>query len=133
MLLLATAVALVVTLAGRLDRVLALGLIGIGFLGLGQVFGTATALAIERVPYAAGTGSAVLGTSQSVLGAVLAPLVGLGGDRTAVPLFVGMAGCSLVAVLALLITRDSAPITDDDQASATRHVDRVALPEPAQR
>lgn len=103
--LVATTAALLVALAGQLNRVLALGLIGIAFLGIGQVFGTATALAIERVPHAAGTGSAVLGTLQSVLGGVASPLVGLGGEDTAVPLFVGMAGCSLIAVLALLLTR----------------------------
>ncbi|WP_338682454.1 multidrug effflux MFS transporter [Streptomyces acidiscabies] len=102
----ASAAALLVTLSGHLDRVLALGLIAVTFLGLGQVFGTATALAIERVPYAAGTGSAVLGTLQGVLGAVAAPLIGLGGDDTAVPLFTGMTGCCLVALLALLLTRD---------------------------
>ncbi|MGJ5894329.1 multidrug effflux MFS transporter [Streptomyces niveiscabiei] len=103
----ASAAALLVTLTGHLDRVLALGLIAVTFLGLGQVFGTATALAIERVPDAAGTGSAVLGTLQGVLGAVAAPLIGLGGDDTAVPLFTGMAGCCLVALLALLLTRDA--------------------------
>ncbi|MFD6620254.1 MFS transporter, partial [Streptomyces albidoflavus] len=117
-LLLATAAALGVTLAGQLSRVSALALIGIGFLGLGQVFGTATALAIERVPHAAGTGSAVLGTLQSVLGAAVAPLVGLGGEDTAVPLFIGMAGCSLVAVLALLLTRESGPADAPDAAPA---------------
>ncbi|MFF0459380.1 multidrug effflux MFS transporter [Streptomyces mexicanus] len=105
----ATTAALLITLAGRLDRVLALGLIGIAFLGLGQVFGTATALAIERVPHAAGTGSALLGTLQSVLGGIASPLIGLGGDDTAVPLFTGMALCSLVAMLALLLTRRAAP------------------------
>jgi DHA1 family bicyclomycin/chloramphenicol resistance-like MFS transporter len=102
--LVATTAALLVTVTGHLDRVLALGLIAIAFLGLGQVFGTATALAIDRVPHAAGTGSAVLGTLQGVLGAVASPLVGLGGDDTAVPLFTGMAGCSLIAVLGLLLT-----------------------------
>ncbi|MEU6389480.1 multidrug effflux MFS transporter [Streptomyces sp. NPDC046939] len=117
-LLLATTAALGITLAGQLNRVSALALIGIGFLGLGQAFGTATALAIERVPYAAGTGSAVLGTLQSVLGAVVAPLVGLGGDDTAVPLFTGMAGCSLVAVLALLLTRESGPAGAPEAAPA---------------
>ncbi|UOB15330.1 MFS transporter [Streptomyces sp. HP-A2021] len=100
---------LLVTLAGQLNRVLALGLIAIAFLGIGQVFGTATALALERVPHAAGTGSAVLGTLQSVLGGVAPPIVGLGGEDTAVPLFVGMAGCSLIAVLALLLTRGGTP------------------------
>ncbi|MGW0615852.1 multidrug effflux MFS transporter [Streptomyces sp. NPDC002788] len=117
-LLVATAAALLVTLAGQLNRVLALSLIGIGFLGLGQVFGTATALAIERVPYAAGTGSAVLGTLQSVLGAVLAPLVGLGGKDTATPLFIGMAGCSLIAVLSLLLTRNCPPVADPSATPA---------------
>ncbi|WP_086794205.1 multidrug effflux MFS transporter [Streptomyces thermovulgaris] len=117
-LLAATTAALLVTLAGRLDRVLALSLIGIGFLGLGQVFGTATALAIERGPHAAGTGSAVLGTLQGVLGAVLAPLVGLGGKDTATPLFIGMAGCSLVAVLSLLLTRNSPPVAEPSGAPA---------------
>jgi hypothetical protein len=81
-----TTIALVLTLTGQLDRVWALGLVGIGFLGLGQVFGTATALAIERVPQAAGTGSALLGTVQSLLGAIVAPLIGIGGSDTAVPL-----------------------------------------------
>ncbi|MGP3974446.1 multidrug effflux MFS transporter [Streptomyces sp. 8N114] len=107
--LIATTAALLVTLAGQLNRVLALGLIGIAFIGIGQVFGTATALAIERVPHAAGTGSAVLGTLQSILGGVAAPLVGLGGEDTAVPLFAGMAACSLIAVLAVLLTRGDTP------------------------
>ncbi|GGR59562.1 MULTISPECIES: MFS transporter [Streptomyces] len=107
--LVATTAALLVTLAGQLNRVLALGLIGIAFLGIGQVRGTATALAIERVPHAAGTGSAVLGTLQSILGGIASPLVGLGGENTAVPLFAGMARCSLIAVLALLLTRGDTP------------------------
>ncbi|GAA2284729.1 multidrug effflux MFS transporter [Streptomyces hawaiiensis] len=103
MMLVATTAVLLVTLAGQLNRFLALGLIGITFLGIGQVFGTATALAIERVPHAAGTGSALLGTLQSLLGGVASPLVGLWGEDTALPLFAGMAGCSLIAVLALLL------------------------------
>ncbi|MEU6662040.1 hypothetical protein [Streptomyces sp. NPDC046821] len=83
----------------------ALGLVAIGFLGLGQVFTTATALALERVPYAAGTGSAVLGTVQSAFGAAVAPLMGITGGHTVVPLFLGMTACALIAVLALLLTR----------------------------
>ncbi|MFF3322491.1 multidrug effflux MFS transporter [Streptomyces sp. NPDC002889] len=104
-LLVSSALALLITLTGQLNRLWALGLVGLGFLGLGQVFATATALAVERVPQAAGTGSAVLGTLQSTLGAVVAPLMGIGGKHTAVPLFLGMTGCSLIAVLALLLTR----------------------------
>ncbi|MFD8597095.1 multidrug effflux MFS transporter [Kitasatospora sp. NPDC059646] len=111
-LLVATCAALVLASAGRLDRVPALSLVVLAFLGLGQVFGTATALAVGRVPYAAGTGSAVLGALQSAFGAAVAPLVGLGGEDTAVPMFVGMAGCSLLAVLSLLLTRGGGPVPE---------------------
>ncbi|WP_332835218.1 MFS transporter [Carbonactinospora thermoautotrophica] len=105
----ATAAMLVITLAGQLGRVSALGLLGVTFIGLGMVFGNATALAIDYVPYAAGTGSAVLGTLQSALGAIVAPLMGLGGEHTAVPLFLGMTACSGIAALALLLTRGAEP------------------------
>jgi DHA1 family bicyclomycin/chloramphenicol resistance-like MFS transporter len=103
LLLVSSALALLVTLAGQINRVWALGLVGIGFLGLGQVFTNATALALERVPYAAGTGSAVLGTLQSALGAAVAPLTGIAGGHTVVPLFRGMTLCALIAVLALVL------------------------------
>ncbi|MEV0254589.1 multidrug effflux MFS transporter [Streptomyces sp. NPDC050732] len=112
LLLVSSALALLVTVAGQLSRVWALGLVAVGFLGLGQVFTTATALALERVPYAAGTGSAVLGTLQGALGAAVAPLMGIAGGHTVVPLFLGMTLCALIAVLALLLTRHhGAPIT----------------------
>ncbi|MYW68811.1 hypothetical protein GTY65_32755 [Streptomyces sp. SID8379] len=61
----ATTAALLITLTHHLNRVLAVTLVGIAFIGLGQVFGTATAIAIERVPHAAGTGSAVPGTFRA--------------------------------------------------------------------
>lgn len=105
-LLLATsALALLVTVIGQLNRSWALTLVAIGFLGLGQVFATAPALALERVPQAAGTGSALLGTLQSALGAAVAPLMGIAGDHTVVPLFFGMTLCALLATLALRLTR----------------------------
>jgi DHA1 family bicyclomycin/chloramphenicol resistance-like MFS transporter len=103
-LLASSATALLTTLTGQLTRVWVLGLVGVGFIGLGQVFATATGLALERVPHAAGTGSALLGTMQNVLGAAVAPLMGIAGEHTAVPLFTGMTVCTLLAVLALLLT-----------------------------
>ncbi|MEU4548419.1 hypothetical protein [Nonomuraea dietziae] len=72
---------------------------------LGLVFAHATALAIGRVPYAAGAGSAVLGTLQHALAALVAPLVGLGGDHDAVAMAVGMALMSGLALAALGLTR----------------------------
>ncbi|MFJ9027260.1 multidrug effflux MFS transporter [Streptomyces sp. NPDC102274] len=66
--------------------------------GLGLVLTNATSLALARVPDAAGTGSALLGTAQSALGAVVATLAGLGGADTAVPLFTAMTVCGAGAV-----------------------------------
>ncbi|MFD4630488.1 multidrug effflux MFS transporter [Streptomyces sp. NPDC058284] len=111
-LLMSSALALLVTATGNLNRVWALGLVGIGFLGLGQVFATAPALALTRVPHAAGTGSAVLGTLQSILGAAVAPLMGVAGGHTVVPLFLGMTGCALMATLALCLTGRDRPPAD---------------------
>ncbi|MFD0972832.1 multidrug effflux MFS transporter [Plantactinospora endophytica] len=102
-----TAGLLGVTLAGQLDRVVALALL-LFFVGLGMIMGNATALAIQRVPKAAGSGSAVLGTLQGVLAAVAAPLMGLGGRDNAVVLFLGMTICVTVACFALLLTRSPA-------------------------
>ena len=43
--------------------------------------GNAAALAMREVRAVAGTGSAVLGFSQFALGALVSPLVGLGGEQ----------------------------------------------------
>ncbi|MGW7075832.1 multidrug effflux MFS transporter [Streptomyces sp. NPDC054866] len=98
-----SAVLLAATTAGLLTTVLCLVLLAVVCGGLGLVVANSAALALARVPYASGVGSALLGTAQSALGAVVAPLVGLGGDSTAVPLFVGMTLCSGAAVLALAV------------------------------
>ncbi|MER6944239.1 MFS transporter [Nonomuraea sp. NPDC000554] len=90
-----------ITVAGALTVAVALSLMAGFSVALGLVFANATALAIARVPYAAGTGSAVLGTLQNGLAALVAPLVGVAGDRTGVPMAVGMAGLSLLALFAL--------------------------------
>lgn len=98
-----TSLLLALTLAGLLGVVVCLALMAVVCGGFGLVVANAAALALARVPFASGVGSALLGTAQSALGAVVAPLVGLGGDSTAVPLFLGMALCSGVAVLALAL------------------------------
>ena len=69
--------------------------------GLGLVFANATTLALAEVRAAAGTGSAVLGASQFALGAVVAPVVGLGGEGTAVPMAVTMLASACIAAVAL--------------------------------
>ncbi|CAM5723936.1 Bcr/CflA family drug resistance efflux transporter OS=Streptomyces alboniger OX=132473 GN=CP975_10125 PE=3 SV=1 [Streptomyces alboniger] len=55
----------------------------------------AQALALMRVEHSAGAASALLGTSSFLVGAVAAPLVGIAGEATAVP----MALVQLAAVL----------------------------------
>ncbi len=72
---------------------------------LGGVFGNATALALEQVRRAAGTGSAVIGVTQYGMGALVTPLVGLGGDRAALPMAMTMTACSLLAAVVLLALR----------------------------
>ncbi|MFE0427460.1 multidrug effflux MFS transporter, partial [Streptomyces sp. NPDC058953] len=67
--------------------------------GLGLVTPNAAALALARVPYAAGTASALLGTAQSAAGALVAPLMGVGGGSALWPLAAGTTLCSAPARL----------------------------------
>ena len=71
---------------------------------IGFVVPNAVALALSRHPEAAGTGSAVLGVIQSGIGAAGAPLVGIAGITTAVPMAGVIAVSGVGAVLALLVT-----------------------------
>ena len=68
----------------------------------GGVMGNSAALAMSQVREVAGTGSAVLGCSQFTLGAVVSPLVGLGGEGSALVPGVVMATAS---VLGWLVSR----------------------------
>ncbi|MGV0595489.1 multidrug effflux MFS transporter [Mycolicibacterium porcinum] len=72
---------------------------------LGLVAANATSLALDQVRHAAGTGSAVLGALQFGLAAVVSPLVGLGGDHTALPMAVAMVVSACIGAAALLLTR----------------------------
>jgi DHA1 family bicyclomycin/chloramphenicol resistance-like MFS transporter len=69
----------------------------------GGVMGNAAALAMSQVREVAGTGSAVLGFCQFSLGAVVSPLVGLGGEHSAlVPALVMMTASALGVVASRL-------------------------------
>ena len=52
----------------------------------GLIGPNATALALTPFPHVAGSASALMGLSQFALGAAVAPLVGIAGQHTAVPL-----------------------------------------------
>src|SRR3954452_663746 len=64
---------------------------------LGFVMGNATSLALGRAEERAGTGSAVLGAAQFALAALVAPVVGIGGEDTTVPMAVTMVVTAVVA------------------------------------
>lgn len=71
---------------------------------LGLVFGNATALAMSAVPPAAtGAGSALLGAVQFALAGLVAALVGIAGEHTAIPLGVTMLAAAIIALLGLLL------------------------------
>ena len=65
------------------------------------------ALASAEVPAHPGTGSAVLGFAQWVAAGVIAPLAGLGGDQTAVPMAVLMIICIGVSMVGLFVFRET--------------------------
>ena len=62
----------------------------------GGIMGNAAALAMSEVRDVAGAGSAVLGFSQFALGALVSPLVGLGGEGSALVPAIVMASCSVL-------------------------------------
>jgi DHA1 family bicyclomycin/chloramphenicol resistance-like MFS transporter len=66
---------------------------------MGFVFPNSTALALTNYPHAAGSAAALLGLSQFALGAVAAPLAGIAGEDSAVPMAVVIAAASSGALL----------------------------------
>lgn len=85
--------------AGGLPAVLAPLFLCVASLGL--VLPNTAALALSgQPPGQAGSASALLGLLQFVVGACVAPLVGLAGDRTALPMGLVMAALGLAALAA---------------------------------
>jgi DHA1 family bicyclomycin/chloramphenicol resistance-like MFS transporter len=69
----------------------------------GLIGGNAGALASAEVPDHPGTGSALLGFVQWVAAGTIAPIAGLGGEHTAVPMAVLMIGGATVSMVGLLV------------------------------
>ena len=70
---------------------------------VGMVFPTASALALADYPDQAGTASSLLGLGQYVAGALAAPLVGVAGTGTALPLGLVSLGGSVGASIAFAV------------------------------
>ena len=85
----------------------------------GAIMGNSAALAMAEVRPVAGTGSAVLGFAQFALGAVVAPLVGLGGETSAVVPALVMAAARRSRVPARRSVRDEVELAASSTATAT--------------
>ncbi|MEU1825374.1 multidrug effflux MFS transporter [Streptomyces abikoensis] len=66
---------------------------------MGLAMPNTNAQALMRSRDAAGSASALLGTSTFLLGAIASPLVGIAGEHTAVPMALVQLGCALAAVV----------------------------------
>ena len=105
-------------IGGATGGIAVLAVVAIGGLGLaaivpplfvlvssiGFVVPNAIALALSRHPEAAGTGSALLGVIQSGVGAIGAPLVGIAGNTSALPMASIIAISGTGAILTFLLT-----------------------------
>jgi len=70
---------------------------------LGFVLPNATALALTNYPRTAGSASALLGVLQFAIGATAAPLVGILGAKTALPMAVVMSTLSISAFVTFML------------------------------
>lgn len=89
---------------------------------LGFLVPSSTALALAEQHAVAGTASALMGTIQLGVAAAVAPLVGLGGSQTAVPLGV---------VLAVLTVGSFAVLNLSSRAAVTTHPEDEVVQPPA--
>ncbi|HEV7213558.1 MAG TPA: Bcr/CflA family multidrug efflux MFS transporter [Chloroflexota bacterium] len=76
---------------------------------VGLVMPNATALALVGHPRTAGSASALLGVLQYAIGAAAAPLVGIGGTRTAMPMALVIAALGVCALICFTLFSRAAP------------------------
>ncbi|MFF9347471.1 multidrug effflux MFS transporter [Streptomyces sp. NPDC014734] len=69
---------------------------------MGLAMPNTNAQALMRTKHAAGSASALLGTSSFLVGAIASPLVGIAGEKTAVPMAVVQLICGLGAMACFL-------------------------------
>jgi MFS transporter, DHA1 family, multidrug resistance protein len=108
------ATALLITVITGLPLGALIGALVIMVCAVGLIFPTANALAMADYPDLAGTASSLQGLSQFVFGAVAAPLVGIAGEQTALPLGIVATSVSLCAMtsfasLVLPVARSRVP------------------------
>jgi DHA1 family bicyclomycin/chloramphenicol resistance-like MFS transporter len=109
---LAGAVALATTVLLGLGLPFLLGSLFVMVSAVGLVLPNSTALALAHYPDQAGTASALLGLLQYAVGGLAAPLVGLAGEDSAVPLGLvaataSLSGCAVFGLLVVPVVRRS--------------------------
>ena len=92
------ATALLVTVVTGLPLGALIGALVVMVCAVGLIFPTANALAMADYPDLAGTASSLQGLSQFLFGAIAAPLVGIAGEQTALPLGIVTTSVSLCAM-----------------------------------
>ena len=92
------ATALLVTVISGLPMAVLIAALVVMVCAVGLIFPTANALAMADYPDLAGTASSLQGLSQFVFGAMAAPLVGIAGEHTALPLGIVTTTVSLCAI-----------------------------------
>ena len=100
------ATALLATVISGLPLAVLIGSLVVMVCAVGLIFPTANALAMADYPDLAGTASSLQGLSQFVFGAVAAPLVGIAGDQTALPLGIvttTVSVCAMASFVSLVI------------------------------
>jgi MFS transporter, DHA1 family, multidrug resistance protein len=99
----AVGVLLLTLFAPRLAPLLVCLFLAVG--SIGMIMPMATALAMEDHPERAGSASGILGFVQFLVGSTVAPLVGVAGPGSAVPMAIAIPACSLAGLAALATTR----------------------------
>jgi MFS transporter, DHA1 family, multidrug resistance protein len=100
------ATALLITVITRLPMGVLIGALVVMVCAVGVIFPTANALAMADYPDLAGTASSLQGLSQFLFGAVAAPLVGIAGEQTAIPLGIvctAVSACATVSFASLVL------------------------------
>jgi len=92
------AASLLVTVISGLPMGVLIGALLVMVCAVGLIFPTANALAMADYPDLAGTASSLQGLSQFVFGAMAAPLVGIAGEQTALPLGIVATAVSICAM-----------------------------------
>ncbi|MDT0414023.1 multidrug effflux MFS transporter [Streptomyces sp. DSM 41982] len=130
----AAAVALLVMTSGVLGRV---GLVPLAVAlfvlmsSMSLVMPNAQTLGLQRAPHAAGSASALIGTSSFLIGAIASPLVGIAGEDTAVPMALVQLVSVLVAGAAYVFLCRPGTGMKATLTAARHDVTTTALPAPA--